>query len=200
MSSMTSATEEIAEKRIGMTLFIHSILLVGSSAIPEENFLLWFPINLTIEALIIIQLLRMWKKYKYNTKQYYTIQVYWMLIGLSYFAMAPIVKVMYYTPSFWPVLIVTVFLFVYAHLIREKIAEVFVNPKKERKLRLWPVSLSILILVGILIMAILRAKSYHPNLGIAVILYLIGGMMVFVATPFSLSGERLEELKGESVA
>lgn len=198
MSSMTPATEEIAEKRIGMTLFIHGILLLGSSAIPEEDFLIWFPINLTIEALIIIQLLRMWKKYKYNTKQYYTIQVYWMLIGLSYFAMAPIVKVMYYTPSFWPVFVVTILLFVFAHVMRERIAEVFVNPKKERQLQLWPVSLSILILVGILIMAILRAKSYHPNLGIAVLLYLVGGMAVFLATPFSLSGERLEELKGES--
>ncbi|MCG7336477.1 hypothetical protein MHZ95_14500 [Sporosarcina sp. ACRSM] len=197
MSSMIPAKEEIAEKRIGMTLFIHGILLVGSSAIPEEDFLLWFPINLAIEALIIIQLLRMWKKYKYNTKQYYTIQVYWMLIGLSYFAMAPIVKVMYYTTSFWPVFIVTVLMFIYAHVIREKIAEVFVNPKKERQLQLWPVSLSILILVGILIMAILRANSYHPNLGIAIFLYLIGGMTAFLATPFSLSGERLEELKGE---
>ena len=197
MSLMKPATEEIAEKRIGMTLLIHGILLVGSSAIPEEDFLIWFPINLTIEALIIIQLLRMWKKHKYNTKQYYTIQVYWMLIGFSYFAMAPIVKVMYYTASFWPVLIVTVLLFIYAHLTREKIAEVFVNPKKERKLQLWPIFMCILILIGILIMAVLRAKSYHPNLGIAILLYLIGGMMVFLATPFSVSGERLEELKGE---
>ena len=46
-------------------------------------------------------------------------------------------------------------------------------------------------------MAILRAKSYHPNLGIAVLLYLIGGMMAFLATPFSVSGERIMELKGK---
>ena len=177
MSSMIPATDEIAEKRIGMTLLIHGILLLGSSAIPEQDFLIWFPINLTIEALIIVQLLRMWKKYKYNTKQYYTIQVYWMLIGFSFFTMAPIVKVMYYTPSFWPVLSVTVLLFVYVHLIREKIAEVFVNPKKKRQLHLWPVLLCILVFIGILIMAILRAESYHPNLGIAILLYLIGGMM-----------------------
>ena len=67
MSSLTPATEEIAEKRIGMTLLIHGILLLGSSAIPEEDFLIWFPINLVIEALIIFQLLRMWKRYKNNT-------------------------------------------------------------------------------------------------------------------------------------
>ena len=99
MSSMIPATDEIAEKCFGMTLLIHGILLLGSSAIPEQDFLIWFPINLTIEALIIVQLLRMWKKYKYNTKQYYTIQVYWMLIGFSFFTMTPIVKIMYYTPS-----------------------------------------------------------------------------------------------------
>lgn len=197
MSSITPVTAEIAEKRIGMTLLIHSILLVGSSAIPEKDFLIWFSINLAIEALIIIQLLRLWKRYKYNTKQYYTIQVYWMLIGFSYFAMAPIVKVMYDTASFWPVLLVTVLLLVYAHVIREKIVAVFVNPKKERQLQLWPMSLCILVLIGILIMAILRAQSYHPNLGIAVLLYLLGGMAAFLATPFSVSGERIEELKGE---
>jgi xanthine/uracil permease len=197
MSSLTPATEEIAEKRIGMTLLIHGILLLGSSAIPEEDFLIWFPINLVIEALIIFQLLRLWKRYKNKPQHYYTIQVYWMLIGLSFFAMLPIVKIMYYTASFWPVLILTVLLFFYAHFIREKIAEVFVNPKKKRQLHLWPVFLCILVFIGILIMAILRAESYHPNLGIAILLYMIGGMMAFVATPFSVSGERLEELKGE---
>ncbi len=88
MSSLTPATEEIAEKRIGMTLLIHGILLLGSSAIPEEDFLIWFPINLVIEALIIVQLLRMWKRYKNKPQHYYTIQVYWMLIGFSFFAMA----------------------------------------------------------------------------------------------------------------
>ena len=118
MSSLTPATEEIAEKRIGMTLLIHGILLLGSSAIPEEDFLIWFPINLVIEALIIIQLLRMWKRYKNKPQHYYTIQVYWMLIGLSFFAMLPIVKIMYYTASFWPVLVLTVLLFFYARFIQ----------------------------------------------------------------------------------
>ena len=137
MSSLTPATEEIAEKRIGMTLLIHGILLLGSRPFPRKIFS-YGPQSISlIEALIIIQLLRMWKRYKNKPQHYYTIQVYWMLIGLSFFAMLPIVKIMYYTASFWPVLVLTVLLFFYARFIREKIAEVFVNPKKKRQLHLW---------------------------------------------------------------
>lgn len=106
-------------------------------------------------------------------------------------------KIWYGTSIFWLVLVFTVSLFVYAQLIREKLAEVFVNPKKKRQFRLWPVSLCILVFVGIFIMAILRAKSYHPNLGIAILIFMAGGMMTFIATPFSLPAERIEELKGE---
>ena len=186
MSSLTPATEEVAEKRIGMTLLIHGILLLGSSAIPEEDFLIWFPINLVIEALIIIQLLRMWKRYKNKRAT--------LLYDPSVLDADRVVvfcndsdcenHVRY--SLFLASTDFNGFLFFYAHFIREKIAEVFVNPKKKRQLHLWPVFLCILVFIGILIMAILRAESYHPNLGIAILLYLIGGMMTFVATPFSV--------------
>ena len=200
MSSMVSRTEEIAEKRIGLTLVIHGIFLLGSSAILDVGFLLWFPINLAIEVLIILELLRMWKRYKYNSKSYYTIQVYWMLMGTAIYSVLPILRLMYVTDAFWLVLVFTILLFIYAHLIREKIAEVFVNPKKEKSLWLLIMVFSIIVFIGVIIMAILRAKSYHPNLGLIIVLYMVGGMMLFLATPFSVSAERFEKLKkGERV-
>ena len=197
MSSMISETEEIADKRIGLTLGIHTILLLVASSIPEGGFWLWFPITLAIEALIILELLRKWRKYKYNLKSYYTIQIYWMLMGLSLYSMIPVVRIMYGTAAFWPVLVFTISLFIFAHLVREKIAEVFVNPKKDRQLNLWPVIFCIIVFVGVIIMAILRAKTYHPNLGLVILIYMVGGMMLFLATPFSVSAERFEKLKGE---
>ncbi|WP_239431323.1 hypothetical protein [Sporosarcina sp. ACRSL] len=195
--SQNNVAKPIAEKRLGFTVVLHLFLILGASAIPEGRFFFWLAINLGVEALIIFRVLTMWNRYKHETKRYYSIQVYWMLIGFSIFTTMPFVRMSYGTAAFWPLLIGTILLFLLGHLWKESIGEVFVNPRKVKQLVMWPTALAGIVIIGIVIMAVLRIKSVHPNVGIVVFLYMLGVFSIFIANPFSLSEERIEKLKGE---
>ncbi|MGG0669620.1 hypothetical protein ABE073_13905 [Lederbergia citrisecunda] len=185
-----------ADNLIVFTFFLHLLLLTGASAVPEGRFLFWLPINLTVEAFIIFRLLLLWRRYsKHEPRRYNSLQLYWILTGLSIFAMMPFVRATYGSVAFWPFLIGTVFLFLWSHLWKEPIASVFVNPRKAKQLVKWPKALAIIVIIGLVIMTVLRFTPAHPNLGLSIFIYMIGGFMVFCATPFSLDEDRIEKLK-----
>ncbi|MGN7410937.1 hypothetical protein [Sporosarcina sp. SAFN-010] len=185
-----------ADNLILFTFFLHFLLLLGASAVPEGHFLIWLPINLTMETFIIFRLLILWKRYsKYEPRRYNSLQLYWALIGSSVFAMMPFVRGTYGSVAFWPFLIGTVFLFLFSHLLKERITSVFVNPSKTRQLINLPRALAVIIIVGLVIITMLRFTQAHPNFGLSIFLYLIAGFLVFCATPFSLDQERIEKLK-----
>lgn len=187
-----------ADNLIVFTFFLHLLLLLGASAVPEGRFLFWLPINLAVEAFIMVRLLLLWRRYSKNEpRRYNSLQLYWMLTGLSIFAMMPFVKSVYGSVAFWPFLFGTVFLFLLSHLWKERITSVFVNPRKTKQLVKWPKALAIMIIVGIVIMATLRFTPAHPNLGLSIFAYMIGAFTVFLATPFSLDKERIEKLIAE---
>ena len=195
MMTQNNATEPIAETRLGFTICLHLFLLIGASAVPEGSFFFWLPINLGVEALIVFRILTMWNRYKHDTKRYYSLQLYWMLIGFSIFMTMPFVRMSYGTVIFWPLFIGTLLLFLVGHLLKERIGEVFVNPRKMKQLVMWPTALAVIVLIGIAIMAILRFQSVDENVGLVVFGYMLGGFALFIATPFSLTEEQIEELK-----
>lgn len=185
-----------ADNLIIFTFFLHLLFLLGASAVPEGYFLFWLPINLAVEAFIMFRLLLLWRRYsKCAPRRYNSLQLYWMLIGLSFFGMIPFVRATYGTIAFWPFLIGTVCIFLLGHLKKETIASIFVNPHKSNQLVKWPKVLAAIIIIGIIIMAVLRFTPAHPNLGLSIFMYMIGGFTVFCATPFSLDEERIEKLK-----
>ncbi|WP_252502258.1 hypothetical protein [Sporosarcina sp. Marseille-Q4943] len=187
-----------ADNLIVFTFFLHLFLLLVASSVPEGRFLFWLPINLTVEAFIIFRLLLLWKRYSKNEpRRYNSLQLYWMITGISIFAMMPFVRATYGSVAFWPFLIGTVFLFLLSHLWKEPIASVFVNPRKTKQLVKWPKALAILVIVGLVIMTALRFTPAHPNLGLSIFSYMIGGFMAFCATPFSLDQERIEKLMAD---
>ncbi|MBD7984751.1 hypothetical protein H9649_09170 [Sporosarcina sp. Sa2YVA2] len=197
MTSKQNIDQQVkADNLIVFIFFLHLLSLLGASAVPEGRFLFWLPINLTVEVLIIVRLILLWKRYsKHEPRRYNSIQLYWMLTGLSFFMMMPFVKITFGTFAFLPMLTIAILLFLFSHLWKERIASVFVNPKKKGQLVKWPKALAVIIIIGIVIMTALRFTPAHPNDGLSVFLFLLGGFSIFIATPFSLSGERIEELK-----
>ncbi|RHW41970.1 hypothetical protein D1B31_04815 [Neobacillus notoginsengisoli] len=196
MIAKNNETEPVAEKRLGFTIGLHLFLIVGAS-MPEDGFFFWLAINLSVEALLVFRVLTMWNRYKHDTKRYYSIQAYWMLIGFSIYTTMPFVRMSYVTPAFWPVLIGTLLLFLLGHLLKERIGKIFVNPRKIKQLVMWPTALAGIIIIGIAIMAVLRFQSVDENVGLAVFLYMLGVFSIFTATPFSLTEEVFEKLKAE---
>ncbi|CEG27178.1 hypothetical protein [Bacillus sp. B-jedd] len=197
MITENKVAQPIAEKRLGFTVVLHFFLILAASSVPEGRFFFWLAINLSVEALLVFRVLMMWNRYKHDTKRYYSIQVYWMLIGFSIFAVLPFVRMSYVTEVFWLLLIGTLLLFLLGHLLKERIGLVFVNPRKAKQLALWPKALAGIVIIGIAIMAVLRFQSVDENVGLAAFLYMLGLFALFIATPFSLPEERIEKLKTE---
>lgn len=185
-----------ADNLMIFTFFLHLLLLLVASAMPEGRFFFWLPINLTVEAFIIFRLILLWRRYSKNEpRRYNSLQLYWMLTGLSVFATMPLVRATYGSVAFWPFLIGTLFLFLLSHLWKERITLQFVNPSKTRQLAKWPKALALIVIVGLVIMTTLRFTPAHPNLGLIIFLYMIGGFLAFCAPPFSLDLERIQKLK-----
>lgn len=187
--------EEVAEKRIGFTVVLHVFMIVVASAYPEGEFFLWLTIGLVAEALIVFRILVLWERYKHYTKRYYSLQVYWMLTGAAVYAVIPFVRVTYSTAYFAIMLVGTLLLFLLGYSRRSWLAKVFLNPKKINLLRMLPIVLVVIIMIGLFTMAVLQVKEMHPNVGLSVFLYMLGAFLLFVAGPFSMTEERLEELK-----
>jgi len=101
----------------------------------------------------------------------------------------------YGTFGFWPVLASAVLSVLLSHLWRERIASVFVNPKKVKQQVMWPAALAVIVIIALVIMTVLRFTPAHPNDGLSVFLFLLGVYAPFLATPFTLSEERIEKLK-----
>lgn len=193
--SKTINEDEVADKRLGFTVVLHLFMIVVASAYPEGQFFLWLCIGLVVETFIIFRILLLWKRYKYYTKRYYSLQLYWMLVGAAIYAVIPFVRGTYTTGYFGIMLVVTLLLFVLGYFSRSWLAKVFLNPKKVKLLRLLPIVIVAIIMIGLFTMAVLHVKEMHPNVGISVFLYMIGAFLLFMAGPFSLTEERLEELK-----
>jgi hypothetical protein len=120
-------------------------------------------------------------------------------MGFSIFSTLPFVRMSYGSIAFYPLLIGTLLLFLFGHLWKERIGEVFVNPRKVKQLVMWPKALAGIVLIGIMVMAVLRFQSVDENVGLAAFLYMIGGFTIFIANPFSLTEERIEKLKATEV-
>ncbi|MBB4824819.1 hypothetical protein HNO89_002045 [Sporosarcina luteola] len=195
MQSTTQKPREIAEKRIGLILLVHGICLLVSASYPEGAFRIWFPITTGLEALLLLNLLRLWRKYKYQPKYYYTIHIYWLLAGMYFFISISILRMFYGAQAFWMVLLMVIGVFVYAQYKRENMLMVFVNPAERKRLVRLSFFIKIMILVGILLMAYSRVKYSNPNGGALIFMYLISVFGIFVGAPLSIPGERIEEIK-----
>ncbi len=185
-------------KTIGACYSVHVLSLLAAAAFPEGHFLFWFPILLVIEVLIVFHLLRLWKRYKYQSKHYYTINVYWFLTGINIFASLPILRMCYGTPYFWSISPLMIVIFFYAHFIREKILVLFVSPRKLKTLYRLPVLFRFFVVSSIFMLIILRMKSFHPNFGLSIFVYFVSVGLLYIATPFFIPVEQAEQMKKEN--
>ncbi len=198
MNQIKNEVKQVAEKRLGLVIGVHMLSLLAAAAFPEGRFLFWLPILLAVEGLIVFHLLRLWKRYKYQSKHYYTINMYWFLIGLNIFASLPILRLCYGTPYFWLILPLMIIVFLYAHFIREKILVLFVSPSKVKTLYRLPVLMRIFVVVSIFMLIFLQMKSFHPNFGLSIFVYFVSVGLLYIATPFSIPVDQIEQVKKEN--
>ncbi|MDX1806275.1 MAG: hypothetical protein R3267_04580 [Paenisporosarcina sp.] len=188
---------EVADKRLGMTAFIYSVIMLTSSIMPEETFFKWFMINSVFTISVLFTLFMLWKKFKHDTTRYYSYQVYAMLMGIVFFGITPILKLTYLSSSFWVIVLITLTLLVSSHLLRKRVVISFMN-KKHRLL----VSILCIYMMGMSVLAIvishfMRINESTDNVGVSLLYYLVSSMFIIIAPAFMVSKDDVKRLKHE---
>lgn len=209
MDSMTSETKsetldntqksmpnmDLAEKRLGMTLFIYSIIMLGSSFMPEESVLKWLMINSVFTIIVLVTLFMLWKRYKYDSVRYYSYQVYSMLMGIAFFGVTPILKLTYPTSIFWTIAVITLAVLTITHLFRKRIVLSFVNKKHRMLLIILGLYVIIMSVLAIILTQIMRINDSTGKLGMSVLFYMLSAVFMVMSPAFIVSKEDVEKLK-----
>ena len=187
----------VADKRLGLTAFLYSVIMLTSSIMPEETFLKWFIINSVFTLIVLFTLFMLWKKFKHDNVRYYSYQVYAMLMGIVFFGITPILKLTYQSNSFWIILFVTLTLLVSSHLLRKRIVISFVNKKHRILLNILSIYMMVMIVLGIIVTYFMRINESADNVGVSLLFYLVSTMFIVIAPAFAVSKEDVERLKHE---
>ena len=195
LSRTTPEKPVVADHRLGMTLFLFSIIMLFASFIPEETVLVWLMINSVFTVIFLAILYFLWTKYKHDTVRYYSFQVYIMLMGIVFFSSIPIFKLSFGTMYFWILIAATLTLTVSSHLFRERTAKSFVNKNHRMLANILSLYMMVLIIVGIFLMGLMQRNEAPENTGVALLFYFISAMLLVMAPMFLVREEDVEKLK-----
>ena len=184
----------VAEHRLGMTFFLFFIM-IGTSFIPEKTVLMWILINSIFTLIFLGILFFLWKKYKYDTVRYYSFQVYIMLMGIAFFAITPIFKLLFGTVYFWMLLFITLAIILTSHLLKNRTVRSFVNKNHKLLVNILSVYMMVLIFFGIFFSGIMQINEIPENEGASVLLYFISFVLIVMAPMFLVREGDVEKLK-----
>ena len=139
------------ENYIFITLFVHVVIGFLVSFMPEENVVKWLIINLSIAILSAILSYIIWIFQKHNSKRYFSLHSFVMLMVIVYYAMSPAFKALYPTIFFWLLLIVTIGLISFLLFKQDAITRALVNPREMWFKNLLFIYIGIILFIGLVV-------------------------------------------------
>ncbi|RTQ94048.1 hypothetical protein [Lysinibacillus telephonicus] len=183
------------ENYIFITLFVHVVIGFLVSFMPEENVVKWLIINLSIAILSAILSYIIWIFQKHNSKRYFSLHSFVMLMVIVYYAMSPAFKALYPTIFFWLLLIVTIGLISFLLFKQDAITRALVNPREMWFKNLLFIYIGIILFIGGIMWAYIIAFDAGPFIGVAIIFYFIGLLMMMIAPAMLSTPERVKQLE-----
>lgn len=195
-SSRTAPEKPVtADHRLGMTLFLFGIMLVFSSFIPEKTVGVWLVINSSFSFIFLGILYFLWTKYKHDTVRYYSFQVYIMLMGIVFFAISPLFKLLFGTGYFWILLAATITINLISHHFKDRTVKSFVNKDHKLLATILSLYMMVLVAVGIFLMGLMQRNEAPENTGVALLFYFVSVMFLVLAPMFLVREAEVEKLK-----
>ncbi len=186
--------QTVADHRLGLTFFLFFIM-TGTSFIPEKTLLTWILINSVFTFIFLGILFFLWTKYKYDTVRYYSFQVYIMLMGIAFFAITPVFKLLFGTMYFWILLFSTLGIILISHFFKNRTVKSFVNKKHKLLVTILSVYMMALIVIGIFLNGIMHINEAPENAGISILFYFISFFFMVIAPMFLVREDEVEKLK-----
>ena len=194
LSQSSEEPQIVAEHRLGMTFFLF-VLISGTSFIPEKTVLTWMLINSIFIFIFLGILFFLWTQYKYDTVRYYSLQVYIMFMGIVFFAITPIFKLLFGTIYFWILLFITLAIILTSHLYKKRTARSFVNKNHKLLVKILSLYMMALIVIGIFLIGIMNINETPENAGVSILFYFISFLLMVMAPMYLVREGDVEKLK-----
>ena len=187
--------KQIVNHRLGLTAMIYFFIMLASSFMPEDTVLPWLIINVSFFLIVMTILFILWKRHKNDSVRYYSLQVYAMLMGIVFFGITPVFKLLYGSLSFWLLLVFTIIVLSVSHMMKNRIAKSFVNKKHKILLTIMSIYVILLIVIGIILMSIMRINDSTENTGMSILFFLASCLFMVMAPAFLVRANEIEKLK-----
>jgi len=184
-----------ANNRLFATLTLLLMIGMPMSFLPEETYLKWLIINIVVAIILTFINYLLWKKYQDDSKRYFSFHSLVMMLGLAFFAMAPVFKGLFPSIYFWLLLIDLGIFMAFLFSKSESIAEGILNPRlKGFKIMIYTYS-GIVFFAGSVLWAYMLATEGAPWVIVAIIAFFIGLLFVMVSPAMLITPERAIELR-----
>lgn len=181
--------------RLGLTAMIYFFIMLASSFMPEDTVLPWLIINVSFSLIVMTILFILWKRHQNDSVRYYSLQVYAMLMGIVFFGITPVFKLLYGSLYFWLLLVFTIIVVSVSHLMKNRIAKSFVNKKHKILLTIMSIYVILLIVIGIILMSIMRINDSTENTGMSILFFLACCLFMVMSPAFLVRASEIERLK-----
>lgn len=183
------------ENYIFLILFVHVVIGFVSSFMPEENGVAWLIINMGIAILLAILNFIFWIFHKEDSKRYFSLLSFAMMMGIVYYAMSPAFKILYPSFFFWLLLMVTIGIICFLLIKRDAVTKAFVNPQESWFKNLVYLYFGTILFIGGIMWTYMRMNDTGMTIGVATIFYFIGLMIMMVAPAMLTTEERVKQLE-----
>ena len=160
------------------------------SIFPEENVVKWLIFNLSLAILATFVNYIIWIIHKHDSKRYYSLNSFVMLVVLTYYLMSPIFKILYPSVYFWILLAGTLGFTIVLFINRINVARGILNPRElwfKKILLIYSVIFSCVFILLTIYASLIDSDS-KASMAAAIILFLAGFLYlslspVFLTTP-----------------
>ena len=194
VKTTTIKSVSFSNNRIFITFALFLLIGLPSSFIPEETYLQWSLINFIIAVLLTAVNYLIWTKQKHDSKRYFSLHSFVMMLGLAYYATSPILRLMYPSMYFWILLGGLILYTVFLISKYDAIAGGILNPRKKGFKIVVSAFFSIVFIPGSIIWGYMLASDAAPVNEVAIILFFIGLFLLMLAPSMLVTPARAEEL------
>jgi hypothetical protein len=135
-----------------------------------------------------------WTKQKHDSKRYFSLHSFVMMLGLAFYATSPILRLIYHSMYFWILLGGLILYTVFLLSKYDAIAGGLLNPRKKGFKLLVFSFFAIVFVAGSSIWGYMLASDAAPVNGVAIILFFLGLFLLMVAPSMLVTPERADEL------
>lgn len=196
---MKEETKSVPFKENFIFVTLLMFLFFGSmvSLFPYEYVVKWLIFNGSFAILATIVNYIIWIYQKHDSKRYYSLNSFVMLIVLTYYFMSPAFKILYPSVFFWILLAGTLGFTIVLFMNRINIARGILNPRKlwfKKLLLIYSVIFSCVSILLTIYASLINSDS-KAIMAAAIILFLCGFLLLSLSPSFLTKPEIAKKLK-----